>query len=898
MRLHSIYLENFIGIYNGMGLNKLSIDFTKCTHRILVIKSDNGCGKTSFMRTITPLSDSSIDFIPGMPARKVISYLLDDGSLLTIDYYYAVDNSGDRKPARCSISRLYPGQAEPTDLNPSRNMGSGKEIINDILGIDDSFSLLSSISATQKGLGSLTPSQRKAFIKSSLSSLDFYIGVYKMLTKKHSVLKSLLNNVTTKLSQIGNVQVLSDLLNKQQTEMNMLTNRKNTLADDIANIRAEMISLTKGTDLLQRYNEAVVEQKRIEQDFKKLPNKKDIEYSEERLLFLEKEKSAMEAKLSVYNDALEDMMAEEKRLRDKKQKAEIELKSLGNEEIVAEIKKKLKYINDKIVIYSESFEDIGFSAYKDITPREYELAISSLERINNSILNIADKYSEADRKLAIEYLNKTYDAGEDDAKLIGVIQNKMDGIKNILDEQNKLAIATSDYSKIPKDCNHMNDCPFISTLVANQKKRMSEEELNRLRDSLDSLSQDMEKTKQEIYKRNETFGCISEVRYLVNFIQSIYEVISKFPNTRLLSSTKNIIYHIEQVVPIDINLQKFKEYSNYITILDGLEQDKQIYLDKLESIKRSSSTAEKLKEKIKDLYNQIDKLSRKKNKKLDEIADCKNNIISIDDALQAINYAKATKLRYDKIVDEMNANDRLVNQLDADYKRYTVLTDDYNKKKQELNNLNLRDIPDVSNRIEQSKYRLVMYDQYKKDLTEYQDIYTKEEMIRKYAGVNGIQTVYMSVFMNSILQNTNNLLHLLFNGMFRLEPFEINETEFNIPCIDIDGNRRRDISLMSDSQLSMISMIISFVIFHEASAGYNIIKLDEVDDNLDNTNRFQFSVLLNQLMDLLHYDQALVISHNDEIDLTNADMILFKVSNPAYLATLKESGANIIFSYQ
>ena len=80
--------------------------------------------------------------------------------------------------------------------------------------------------------------------------------------------------------------------------------------------------------------------------------------------------------------------------------------------------------------------------------------------------------------------------------------------------------------------------------------------------------------------------------------------------------------------------------------------------------------------------------------------------------------------------------------------------------------------------------------------------------------------------------------------------------------------------------------------------GYNIIKLDEVDDNLDNTNRFQFSVLLNQLMDLLHYDQALVISHNDEIDLTNADMILFKVSNPAYLATLKESGANIIFSYQ
>ena len=171
-------------------------------------------------------------------------------------------------------------------------------------------------------------------------------------------------------------------------------------------------------------------------------------------------------------------------------------------------------------------------------------------------------------------------------------------------------------------------------------------------------------------------------------------------------------------------------------------------------------------------------------------------------------------------------------------------------------------------------------------------------MLRRYSGSNGIQTVYMSVFMNSILQNTNNLLKMLFGGRFRLQQFVINETEFSIPCIDDEGNLRNDISLMSDSQLSMISMILSFVIFHEASKNYNIIKLDEVDDNLDNSNRLQFSALINKLMNTLQYDQCLIVSHNDEIDLTNSDMILFKVENQGYLNTLKNSGANIIYSYQ
>ena len=95
----------------------------------------------------------------------------------------------------------------------------------------------------------------------------------------------------------------------------------------------------------------------------------------------------------------------------------------------------------------------------------------------------------------------------------------------------------------------------------------------------------------------------------------------------------------------------------------------------------------------------------------------------------------------------------------------------------------------------------------------------------------------------------------------------------------------------------MISMLISFTLLHKASETYNIIKLDEVDNNLDNENRLQFSLLINSVMDILNFHQCIIISHNNEIDLSSADMILLKIENQETLAYLNTSGANIIYSY-
>ena len=54
MLLRKLRLVNYGGIYNGMGLYDICIDFTKCKHRTILIKGDNGSGKSTIEGALKP----------------------------------------------------------------------------------------------------------------------------------------------------------------------------------------------------------------------------------------------------------------------------------------------------------------------------------------------------------------------------------------------------------------------------------------------------------------------------------------------------------------------------------------------------------------------------------------------------------------------------------------------------------------------------------------------------------------------------------------------------------------------------------------------------------------------------------------------------------------------------
>lgn len=893
MRLLRLRLENYIGIYNGMGLSSIEIDFSKCIHKVLIIKGDNGTGKSTIFKALTPLADSSIDYIPDKTAIKEIAYETDFQTILNIKYESIVKD-GIRRPTKCYLNRLN-SDGSIENLNPSNNITTAKEVIYDILGIDDNFITLSQLSANKKGLGGLKPSERKRYVNSIISSLAAFNSIHKLITTKSTVLKSIIDSYVTKLSQIGNIAIVEDAIKKDTVALQELDNKKNGLISEIATIKAELSRLDSSGNFLDDYKNLSMRKIILEKEIRDLP---DIEeYSEEKLIQYEKDMAKYEANEEMLSSRAKELLDEESKINNNITELTIKLDSLYNKEHMDDLNSKIESTKKELESYKPYFH--LFKTYKDISEQDYETVKLVIEKFNSTVENIFQTYSETVRKESMNSLRTgKNEVVLDHTEILSGLEKQLDDLRTEKRDVEFLNNRSKDYNKIPDDCNHKSDCPFIKDVVEAKNALRSRQSLYSLSTKINSTLDAIESAKNLAEDNMIKTQCLYEMKSILEYIQSMSKIIRKFPGTESLDSINTLYHNIENGIRLNFeSVDKYQEFKNISTIVSALEEDLHSYESAKEKLISANAEIRILQEKIDtDLKN----LSTIRDSKLSifaEIEKIRSSKLEIEMVLDSIRYAKINKAKFEEVSVEL---DEIANKIESMEKNTVLikdLTDKLNRRASELSALQNTDLPAISKAIEENKYRMVLFEQYTRDSQEYAAKYNEVQMIKKYTSIHGIQTVYMSVFMNSILNTTNTLLRLLFGGRFALQPFIINENEFNIPCADSEGRVREDISLMSDSQLSMISMLISFVLLRNSSNRYNIIKLDEVDDNLDSMNRIQFSILIEQIMNDLGFDQCLIISHNNELDLSNTDIVILKMESQEMIDSLYNSGGNIVFSY-
>ena len=893
MRLLRLRLENYIGIYNGMGLSSIEIDFSKCIHKVLIIKGDNGTGKSTIFKALTPLADSSIDYIPDKTAIKEIAYETDFQTILNIKYESLVKD-GIRRPTKCYLNRLNPdGSIE--NLNPSNNITTAKEVIYDILGIDDNFITLSQLSANKKGLGGLKPSERKRYVNSIISSLAAFNNIHKLITTKSTVLKSIIDSYVTKLSQIGNIAIVEDSIKKDTLALKELDNKKNGLISEIATIKAELSRLDSSGNFLDDYKNLSMRKIILEKEIRDLP---DIEeYSEEKLIQYEKDMAKYEANEEMLSSRAKELLDEESKINNNITELTIKLDSLYNKEHMDDLNSKIESTKKELESYKPYFH--LFKTYKDISEQDYETVKLVVEKFNSTVENIFQTYSETVRKESMNSLRTgKNEVILDHSEILSGLEKQLEDLRTEKRNVEFLNNRSKDYNKIPDDCNHKSDCPFIKDVVEAKNSLRSRQSLYSLSTKINSTLDAIESAKNLAEDNMIKTQCLYEMKSILEYIQSMSKIIRKFPGTESLDSINTLYHNIEHGIRLNFeSVDKYQEFKNISTIVSALEDDLHSYETAKEKLISANAEIRILQEKIDtDLKN----LSTIRDSKLSifaEIEKIRSSKMEIEMVLDSIRYAKINKAKFEEVSVELNEITNKIESMEKNTVLIKDLTDKLNRRASELSALQNTDLPAISKAIEENKYRMVLFEQYTRDSQEYAAKYNEVQMIKKYTSIHGIQTVYMSVFMNSILNTTNTLLRLLFGGRFALQPFIINENEFNIPCADSEGRVREDISLMSDSQLSMISMLISFVLLRNSSNRYNIIKLDEVDDNLDSMNRIQFSILIEQIMNDLGFDQCLIISHNNELDLSNTDIVILKMESQEMIDSLYNSGGNIVFSY-
>jgi len=875
MKLLSIRLENYIGIYNGRGDNILEVDLSQSTSNIVIIRGSNGSGKSTLLKALSPLQDDNTAIIPGLEGKKTLRYLY-NGEVYEILYVHPVKTDGSRGQVKMQV---YKGMNR-VELNPTWNVTSGKDIIFDLFNLDANFLTLSQLSSEDRGLADKKPAERKKFVNSIINGIEVYNNMYKVITKKYSTFKNLISTISSKINQIGNIEELNARYNNISRQVEDVSRERDKAVIEASKIDAEIGILTRDNNLEEFYK--INEEIRENLDYIRASKSQVINLSKGELSSedLNELKDIIDRSLHTFDKDISKWKSEEAVA-----KVKIENISREKDETFNSLQTK---ITKRGTLLDGGFSDSDLTLYKETKAKITDLE-NDINGLNSSIKNLSEAEALVNAmEMIVPVLDSLYNGLDATTK-----KEKYDFVKTTLDNDGKYVDQTIEltrtYNEVsrtvteleseilayeilfdkakslalrPKDCK-IDDCSFVKEAIEasskHPEKRINDinKEIDESNKLLKSLEKDIE-SYRELYDFNKRFtnlhGMVLSFRKLlekspVNYIIDPYQLLASLDHMEKLMIDFNQIRGIFNIITTK---------SNYEEIIESLKEPAAKYEANKALIDELDSDIASLKDKLATIDNQL-------TAEQDGISETTTNISLAEFKTEV--YTKCKSL-VDECIGLEERNNELQGQINSlsdiafKVKDLESRMDEAKSRADRLNN-DLNAILSERDKIASSK---TLLEDYIRDLDLYNKNFSILETIRYYLSpTTGIQTVFMRTYMGNIILKANELLSLIFNGQFIIQPFVINEAEFRIPCLG-NGLVNDDISSMSTSQICMISMILSFAILSNSSTDYNILKLDEIDGGLDTENRIQFIGLLKQLISMVGCEQCFLISHNMEYD--------------------------------
>ena len=699
--------------------------------------------------------------------------------------------------------------------------------------------------------------------------------MYKTINKKFSMYKSLINSVVSKINKIGNKQELDISFNRVNRMLEEIIKERDTALASVAKIQAKLDE-NNAKELVDKYNsleseiyEKNVKVKHLLAELKDI-NPDLVTHNMNELRKIEKSKAI---ELATLNEEIKNTQA----LKDSLSKEMNEL----NSNIQKKIAERNTYISTEISTeemnaYDDAVKELNI-IHQDIHTAGLNISdkteIQNLNELFTFIIDklqfITDGLNSIDYEMGFDFILKNKH-NEETWRIAQDLRNEINSLTMQVNETNlqmsllESLVEKSEKLKLrPASCKD-NTCIFIKDAFEAAKQKPNDE--------LIKLQQKNEKTSSILKEKQKQLEVINDCIELKNRFDVIYNKICSYEfllnkvdlhdltsvdflvsiartgNYKMIKETRdkiNVLYNLLELKEnyektVDLYKDAIDEYNKNKSIIDSINMDIDSSKEKLQDVSKEyslkSSKVTELETTISELEPMVNKLSTYIEIKLPELEIIMNQIQELRNNKESL---RQRVMQVEEINKDLESSSNIVDQINA---RYNDI-------------LKQRDI---------LSYNKIMIEKYLEELADYKSKYEKLETIRYYVSpTTGIQTVFMGAYMNNIILKANELLSLIFNGQFVIQPFVINESEFRIPCLG-SGILNDDISSMSTSQICMISMIISFAMLANADTDYNILKLDEIDGGLDPDNRSQFISLLNSLIQIVDCEQCFLISHNME----------------------------------
>lgn len=881
MLLKRLKLINYGGIYNGMGLYEIEIDFTRCMHRIVLIKGDNGSGKSTIESALKPLPDDNSSFISGMDASKEIEYLDElTGIVYSIKYIHEYKNNS--RTSKGYFMKIMP-DGNVINLNASGNISSCKEMVNEELELDANYITLTQLSSTKRGIADLRPAERKRYVNAILSSTDVYNTMYKNLSKKASTYKALMASISSKIDSVGNVTQLQEELKSVEAKVKDIEDMIEQHTEIINKEKGMLLSIDPNNELSNRiksftenttvYTTKIDEcNKRLNKIYSINPALITAVINQEILDKLNKDILDTKYMIDSLKEKIESLVKEREQEASRLEDETAKLKSINSGTSIIEIESiKDNLTNRKNNIKNRWGDIVDLDT---ITYDEFMMAydiIKQMMELLSSIVNVIPEDS----------INREYILANDNISRIDTEIEEAISFRNKVEaNEYKLDIL----EKRPSSCKD-DTCPFIADalkakvtidrlLTERQNCVNSVAVLNKEKESYEQTLKNIEKNKQLLSMYNAN-------KYIINKLQLGFRNYNDCI-TFLSRDGMKIITLLNGVMEYTNDLKEYKsidkDLSDITNKYNSINSQKNLIDLITDSIDRLNNSINQDTETINNYSDQISSLTKKYN---DMCTLCVNleNIYNLKASLNE--YNEALKILNDEIEKDKSSIDK-IEKLNSDIEKLNV---NISELKSQLS--------PMRSKAESIKYKLTMSVEYSKEYDQYNSAYTKIETLKYYCSpTTGIQLLFANMYLNKIMENANNILSRLFNGTFALLPLVITESEFRIPVAVNGGINHDDITSMSSAQIALISMIISISLLSQTSTKLNIIVGDEIDAPFDSQNRREFIDILNQLMSLVKSSQCVLISHNSEIPMNECDVILLKNDNDII------SDGNVIWSYK
>lgn len=917
MKFKWIKLIGYGGIWQGILQKEIYIDFTKTNSRIITILGDNGSGKSTLLNALNIFPDDNSMFLSEYAEKS--GCIIDGDVEYEFKCEHPIKESVDRVTGQTVIERkttkAYIKKKGPngyTELNPNGTVSSYKDIIEAEFKLDPNFLALSALSTEDKGFVQKTPGERKRFFNSIIEQVVVYNNINKILTKRNSINKSMMNSLMNKIESIGDEESVNASLQSLTQRINALNIEKENIIKTIAEKDSTIRLLDPDSSIQNLSSTVQAELEIIDTDMKRLEenlryfltqnNLSSLTLEEANKLYsnCKTEVELKKEKISQLEKNFEELMT-----RSEEESRAIQLKTQRLESMKIDVNH--VDLNEAIERYTEivnrcekAFQDMKIKKAISVSKDEYVTGLETLKSIKEMIDGFKSfRYTHVIYK-AVDFMNSNVNVQVmkmDNETKIEKYKQSLKSLENAYAELVANEKVINSLSMRGKGCK-IDSCGFISEALALEKTYPD------IKKTIMSVSEDISTTTEEIKRLeeenkelDECLLAIKDLQIILRNIANNKSIISKLPNSELFLNTDTFLSkvvnndsfdEINEIYQYINHANVFEEYKIAKDSLHQLEIDKKIYDSEDKIVEELNADIAQIQERLKGITDSITSNNNEISKLKEEILNTQSLLEALDTIINILNKIKDLQLKKE---DNESKIKTIKNNLD----KININLSERNNCELRIQTIESNLKPLIADR-EKLVYGLQMLAQYNEELQTITESYNKIEVIKRYSSPtkNGIQTLFIKVYMNQTLKLANEILSLFFNGKLLLTNYVITENEFSIPCYSSFSNMQvDDISTCSRSEKTMASLSLSAALMKQSSSKFDILRLDEIDEGLDAANRLMYVEALNEVLDILGIEQCIIISHSSELNIGNVGVIKMRTSSATGVI---ENNGQIIFS--